>query len=206
MGGLFKLLVMFLLLLGAQWLLDVSLRLLWKQAVEEAAAADPDAGEVVARQATDGAGERAGLAPNGEKGAGFAEAGVWPVVGSSPGPRAVTQRMHGAATPSVHLGVPESLSVTPGRGKGLRQQLGWKKVLGTADSGIWVLKGESRGYALPSNLGVAWWRSARIARPGSRQRTGVSVLTSMDVQLSGHNQIAPFGMELWDCGAGSRPF
>ena len=43
--------------------------------------------------------------------------------------------------------------------QGLRQQLGWKKVLGTADSGIWMLKGESRCYTLPSNLdhlGVAW--------------------------------------------------
>ena len=73
-----------------------------------------------------------------------------PVVGSSPGRRGVTKETLGAVTPSVHLGVPESLFVTPGRGKGLRQQLGWKKVLGTADSGIWVLKGESRGYTLPS--------------------------------------------------------
>ena len=49
--------------------------------------------------------------------------------------------------------------MTPGPGEELREQLGWKKVLGTADSGIWVLKGESRGYTLPStldHLGVAW--------------------------------------------------
>ena len=82
-----------------------------------------------------------------------------PVVGSSPGRREGTRKALGAVTPSVHLGVPVSLSVTPGRGEGIRQQLGWKKVCGTEDSGIWVLKGESRGYALPSNLdhlGVAW--------------------------------------------------
>ena len=64
-----------------------------------------------------------------------------------------------AVTPSVHLGVSESLAVTPGHGLGLRQRLGWKKVCGTEWSGIWVLKGESRGYALPStldHLGVVW--------------------------------------------------
>ena len=82
-----------------------------------------------------------------------------PVVGSSPERRTRTQKALGAVTPSVHLGVPKSLAFTPGRGKGLRQQLGWKKVLGNAHSGIWVLKGESRGYALPStldHLGVVW--------------------------------------------------
>ena len=82
-----------------------------------------------------------------------------PVVGSSPGRRSGTSKALRAVTPSVHLGVPESLAVTPGRGKRLRQQLGWKKVCGTANSGIWVLKGESRGYALPStldHLGVVW--------------------------------------------------
>ena len=82
-----------------------------------------------------------------------------PVVGSSPGWRNGAQKARGAVTPSVHLGVPKSLAVTPGHGKGLRQQLGWKKVCGTAHSWIWVLKGESRGYALPSTpdlLGVVW--------------------------------------------------
>ena len=53
-----------------------------------------------------------------------------PVAGSSPGRRTVTSKTLDAVTPTIHLGVPESLSVTPGRGKGLRQQLGWKKVLG----------------------------------------------------------------------------
>ena len=102
-----------------------------------------------------------------------------PVVGSSPGRRTRSQpvvgKAQGAVTPSVHLGVPDSLSVTPGRGEGIRQQLGWKKVCGTADSGIWVLKGESRGYALPSNLdhlGVAWMekrtKSTAWVTPGHR--------------------------------------
>ena len=61
-----------------------------------------------------------------------------PVVGSSPERRTNVVHKLGAVTPSVHLGVPKSLAVTPGRGVGLRQQLGWKKVCGTAHSGIWV--------------------------------------------------------------------
>ena len=85
----------------------------------------------------------------------------WPVVGSWPGRRPITRETQGAVTPSVHLGVPDALSVTPGPGMSIRQQLGWKKVHETARSGIWVLKGESRGYALSFNLeylGVAWMK------------------------------------------------
>ena len=82
-----------------------------------------------------------------------------PVVGSKPGRRSSARGKNKAVTPSVHLGVQEYLSVTPGPGEVLRQQLGWKKVLGTANSGIWVLQGEPRGYELPSSLdhlGVVW--------------------------------------------------
>ena len=95
-----------------------------------------------------------------------------PVVGSSPGRRDGAQKALGAVTPSVHLGVPKSLAATPGRGKGLRQQLGWKKVLGTAHSGIWVLKGESRAMRYPPLLTTKVWSGwystarARIAQPG----------------------------------------
>ena len=46
-------------------------------------------------------------------------------------------------TPSVHPEVPDF--VPPGRGLGLRQSMGWRKVCSTAASGIWVLKGDTRG-------------------------------------------------------------
>ena len=45
-------------------------------------------------------------------------------LGSSPGRRRAT-------TPSIHLGVPDSLSVTPGNG-GIWQQLGWSTVCVTS--------------------------------------------------------------------------
>ena len=39
-------------------------------------------------------------------------------------------------------------------------------------------------------------------RPGSHHGTPVCVRTSTDVeQQSDHNQMTPFGMESWDCGA-----
>ena len=83
-----------------------------------------------------------------------------PVVGSSPGRRTETKKALGAVTPSVHLGVPKSLAVTPGRGEGTSATTWLEEgVCGTAWSGIWVLKGESRGYVLPStpdHLGVVW--------------------------------------------------
>ena len=37
-------------------------------------------------------------------------------------------------------------------GKGIRQGIGWKRVRGTAVSGIWVLKGDARARMLPANL------------------------------------------------------
>ena len=58
-----------------------------------------------------------------------------PVVGSSPGRRTEVVHKRGAVTPSVHLGVPKSLAVTPGRGKGLRattwlEEGVWDRTLG----------------------------------------------------------------------------
>ena len=47
----------------------------------------------------------------------------------------------GAVTPSLHPEVPDTQIVTPGRGLGIRQSMGWTKVCETARSGIWVLKG-----------------------------------------------------------------
>ena len=47
-------------------------------------------------------------------------------------------------TPSLHPEVPDSLFVSPGPGKRIRQLMGWTKVCGTTQSGIWVLKGNAR--------------------------------------------------------------
>ena len=65
----------------------------------------------------------------------------------------------GVVTPSLHPEVLDSLSVSPGPGKRIRQLMGWTKVCGTAQSGIWVLKGNARARMLPENLGhlrVRW--------------------------------------------------
>ena len=131
-----------------------------------------------------------------------AGSGRGPVVGSSPGRRtgslSKTRMAQGAVTPSAHLGVPLSLSVTPGPRGRMRQQLGWEKVCGTARSGIWVQKGDARSYTLPStldHLGVVW-RSARKGRPGSHQGTPVCARTNTGVeQQSDHDHVTPFGME-----------
>ena len=58
----------------------------------------------------------------------------------------------GAVTPSLHPEVPDAQVVSPGRGMGIRQSMGWTKVCGTARLGIWVLKGDSRARMLPASL------------------------------------------------------
>ena len=89
-----------------------------------------------------------------------------PVQGGRPGALLEAKEVQGGVTPSVHLGVPKSLSVTPGRGEGVRQQLGWRKVCGTDWSGILVLKGGTRSSTLPSNLdhlSVDWMRRSKYS-------------------------------------------
>ena len=84
----------------------------------------------------------------------------------------------GAVTPSSHLGVPHSLCDTC--------------------------------YTLPfylDHLSVAWTKrrtkSTSWVPPGHADYVRIS----MDLeQQSDHNQVTPFGMESWDCGAGSHPF
>ena len=70
------------------------------------------------------------------------------VVGHFPRqPGADTRRAReGAVTPSLHPEVPDTQFVSPGRG------LGWMKVCDTAQSGIWVLKGDARARMLPATL------------------------------------------------------
>ena len=77
------------------------------------------------------------------------------VAGSLPGrqPGTGTRRNKGSVvTPSLHPEVPGSLSVSPGPGERIRQLMGWTKVCGTAQSGIWVLKGNARTCMFPANL------------------------------------------------------
>ena len=52
-------------------------------------------------------------------------------------------RRGGAVTPSLHP-VPGIRFVSPGRGLDIRQSIGWTKVCGTAQSEIWMLKGNAR--------------------------------------------------------------
>ena len=77
------------------------------------------------------------------------------VAGSLPGrqPGTGTKRgREGAVTPSLHPEVLDTQYVSPGRGLGIRQSMGWTKVCETAQPGIWVLKGGARARVLPDNL------------------------------------------------------
>ena len=86
------------------------------------------------------------------------------VAGSLPGrqPGTGTRTNKGSVvTPSLHLEVPDSLFVSPGPGKRIRQLMGWTKVCGTTQSGIWVLKGNDRTRMFPANLDhlrVGWMK------------------------------------------------
>ena len=111
----------------------------------------------------------------------------------------------GVVTPSLHPEVPGIQFVSPGRGLDIRQSMGWTKVCGTAQSGIWVLKGNARARMLPENLDhlrVRW-----ISR-GSYETAWVT--PGHDCLCSyqyGHGAavMTPSGMGLLVCGAGSRP-
>ena len=72
------------------------------------------------------------------------------VAGSLPG------RQPGTGTRQVREGavteVPDTQFASPGRGLGIRLSMGWTKVCGTSQSGIWVLKGNARTCMFPANL------------------------------------------------------
>ena len=77
------------------------------------------------------------------------------VAGSLPGRqtgKGTRQVRGGAVTPSLHPEVPGIQFVSPGRGLGIRQSMGWTKECQTERSGIWVLKGNARARMLPDNL------------------------------------------------------
>ena len=58
----------------------------------------------------------------------------------------------GVVTPSLHPEVPRTQFLSPGRGLGIRQSMGWTKVCETALPGIVVLKGDATARMLPDNL------------------------------------------------------
>ena len=117
----------------------------------------------------------------------------------------------GAVTPSLHLEVPETQFVSPGRGLGIRESMGWTKVCETARSGIWVLKGNARARMLrylPILTTFGWNGNleGRTRPCGLRQGMTVCVHTSTDMeQQSDHKLMLPSGMWLLVCGAFSHP-
>ena len=77
------------------------------------------------------------------------------VAGSLPRrqPGTGTRQVKGSVvTPSLHTEVPGIQFVSPRYGLDIRQSMGWTKVCGTAQSGIWVLKGNARTRMSPANL------------------------------------------------------
>ena len=95
-----------------------------------------------------------------EAGVNFRPAGG--VRGSLPGRQPGTGNRTGkgsVVTPSLHPEVPGTQFASPGPGKRIRQLMGWTKVCGTTQSGIWVLKGNARTCMFPANhdhLRVRW--------------------------------------------------
>ena len=92
-----------------------------------------------------------------EAGVNFRPAGrvLGQVAGSIPRkqPGTGTRQVKGSVvTPSLHPEVPGIQFVSPGDGLDIRQSMGWTKVCGTTQSGIWVLKGNARTRMLPENL------------------------------------------------------
>ena len=59
------------------------------------------------------------------------------------------QQRDGVDTPSFHPEVPGIQFVSLGHGLDFRQSVGWTKVCGTTQSGIWVLKGNARTLYVP---------------------------------------------------------
>ena len=80
--------------------------------------------------------------------------------GPGPGPSGRSGLVGGAlGLAAACLEIPCSLVMPPGRHQSAPQSLGWARVCGTKNLGVWVLKGDARTYNLPRNLddvGVVW--------------------------------------------------
>ena len=63
------------------------------------------------------------------------------------------QQRVGVVIPSLHPKVPGIQFVSPGYGLDIRQSMGWTKVCGTGQLGIWVLKDRARTCMFPANSG-----------------------------------------------------
>ena len=109
------------------------------------------------------------------------------------------QQRVGVDTLSLHPEVPDTQFVPPGRGLGIRQSMGWTKVCETAQSGIWVLKGNARARMLPDNLDCLWvkWRGRGAA---VRPQTTDSI---WDGVFSLWGRVAPL-LSSW-CARGNMP-
>ena len=86
--------------------------------------------------------------------------GVGPGPGPGTGPGGRSGLVGGVpGLAAACLEIPCSLVMPPGRHQFAPQSLGWARVCGTEESGVWVLKGDARTYNLPRNLddvGVVW--------------------------------------------------
>ena len=119
------------------------------------------------------------------------------------------QQRVGVVTPSLHLEVPDTRFVSPGRGLGIRQSMGWTKVSETARSGIWVLKGNARACTENlDHLRVEWRNQGSYeTAPGyARTRLSVSIqVWTWKQLLSDHKQLTTSGMGLLVCGCRVAP-
>ena len=109
-------------------------------------------------------------------------------------------------TPSLHPELPGIQFVSPGHGLDIKQSMCWTKV-GTARSGIWVLKGDASARMLPVNLDHlrVGWRKQSSYETAWVAKARLSVFKVNMEQLSDHKPMTPSGMGLLVCGAGSRP-
>ena len=80
--------------------------------------------------------------------------------GPGPGPGGRFGHVGGVSSlAAACLKIPCSLVMPPGRHQFAPQSLGWARVCGTKNSGVWVLQGDARTYNLPGDLddvGVVW--------------------------------------------------
>ena len=118
----------------------------------------------------------------------------------------------GAVTPSIHPEVLDSLFVSPGRGNGIRQLMGWRKVCGSAGSGIRVPKGDARARMLPADLDhlrVGWRKQVvtrdRLGHARARLSVFICVWTwsRVDGVIGLWCSVAPL-LSPW-CARGNRP-
>ena len=92
---------------------------------------------------------------------------VSPGPGSGPGGRSgLVGEVPGLA--AACLEIPCSLVMPPGRHQSAPQSLGWARVCGTDESGVWVQEGDAKTHTLPRNLvdvGIVWESGSKYETP-----------------------------------------